>query len=88
MSVDDGKNTRKVCDVGCISCKLCQKNCPEGAIVVDSFVAHIDYAKCTGCDKCVEKCPRHIIWSGERQGEYGLVIKRVTPEKDGKSKAS
>ena len=23
MSVDDGKNTRKVCDVGCISCKLC-----------------------------------------------------------------
>jgi Na+-translocating ferredoxin:NAD+ oxidoreductase RNF subunit RnfB len=88
MSVDDGKNTRKVCDVGCISCKLCQKNCPEGAIVVDSFVAHIDYAKCTGCNKCVEKCPRHIIWSGERQGEYGLVIKRVTPEKDGKSKAS
>ena len=77
MSVDDGKNTRKVCDVGCISCKLCQKNCPAGAINVDNFVASIDYDKCTGCDICTDKCPRHIIWSGEVQGELGLVIKRV-----------
>ncbi len=77
MSVDDGKNTRKVCDVGCISCKLCQKNCPAGAINVDNFVASIDYDKCTGCDICTDKCPRHIIWSGEVQGKLGLVIKRV-----------
>lgn len=78
MSVDDGKNTRKVCDVGCISCKICQKNCPTGAIVVDNFVAHIDYDKCTGCDICISKCPRHIIWSGETQGKLGLVINRLT----------
>lgn len=77
MSVDDGKNTRKVCDVGCISCKLCQKNCPAGAINVDNFVASIDYDKCTRCDICTDKCPRHIIWSGEVQGKLGLVIKRV-----------
>ena len=77
MSVDDGKNTRKVCDVGCISCKLCQKNCPAGAINVDNFVASIDYDTCTGCDICTDKCPRHIIWSGEVQGKLGLVIKRV-----------
>ena len=77
MSVDDGKNTRKVCDVGCISCKLCQKNCPAGAINVNNFVASIDYDKCTGCDICTDKCPRHIIWSGEVQGKLGLVIKRV-----------
>ena len=77
MSVDDGKNTRKVCDVGCISCKLCQKNCPAGAINVDNFVVSIDYDKCTGCDICTDKCPRHIIWSGEVQGKLGLVIKRV-----------
>ena len=78
MSVDDGKNTRKVCDVGCISCKICQKNCPAGAINVDNFVASIDYDKCTGCDICTDKCPRHIIWSGEVQGKLGLVIKRVS----------
>ena len=77
MSVDDGKNTRKVCDVGCISCKICQKNCPAGAINVDNFVASIDFDKCTGCDICTDKCPRHIIWSGEVQGKLGLVIKRV-----------
>lgn len=77
MSVDDGKNTRKVCDVGCISCKICQKNCPAGTINVDNFVASIDYDKCTGCDICTDKCPRHIIWSGEVQGKLGLVIKRV-----------
>lgn len=77
MSVDDGKNTRKVCDVGCISCKLCQKNCPTNAITVDNFVAKINYEKCIGCDACINKCPRHIIWSGATQGKLGLVITRI-----------
>ncbi len=81
VSVDDGKNTRRVCDVGCISCRLCQKNCPSGAIAVDNFVAKIEYDKCTGCNTCVEKCPRHIIWSGELQGQHGLVIRRENAEK-------
>ena len=76
-SVDDGKNTRMKCDVGCISCRICEKNCEADAIKVNNFVASIEYDKCTGCDKCMEKCPRHIIWSGEKQGELGLVIKRI-----------
>lgn len=80
MSVDDGKTTRKYCDVGCISCKLCEKNCPEQAIAVDNFVAKIDYSKCSGCDKCVDKCPRHIIWSAQTQGNLGLVITRLKDE--------
>ena len=81
-SVDDGKTTRKYCDVGCISCRICEKNCPEGAIAVTDFVASIDYAKCSGCDTCVSKCPRKIIWSAKAQGD-GLAIARLDPEKYG-----
>jgi ferredoxin len=76
-SEDLGKNVRKYCDVGCIACKLCVKNCPENAIAIENNLAVIDYSKCTGCDKCVSKCPRKIIWSGEQQGKLGLVIARI-----------
>lgn len=64
-SVDDGKTTRRNCDVGCISCRLCEKACDADAISVDDFVAHIDYSKCTGCGKCSDKCPRKIIKSSD-----------------------
>lgn len=84
MSLEDGKTTRKFCDIGCIACKLCEKNCPHGAIEVKQSIASIDYEKCTGCDACVDKCPRHIIWSGEKQGELGLVITRIKPENTAK----
>ena len=64
MSVDNGKITMKNCDVGCIGCRLCEKNCEAGAIKIENFVASIDYNKCTGCGICVTKCPRHIIRTG------------------------
>lgn len=60
-SVENGVNTRKQCSVGCISCKICEKNCPAGAITVTDFVASIDQSKCIACGKCAEKCPRKII---------------------------
>ncbi len=76
-SIDKGAVTRLQCKVGCISCKLCEKSCPSSAITVNNFLASIDYDKCTGCGVCVDKCPRHIIWSAETQ-DGGLVIKRET----------
>ncbi|MBQ7160191.1 MAG: RnfABCDGE type electron transport complex subunit B [Clostridia bacterium] len=75
MSQDKGPLVRKYCDVGCIGCHLCEKNCESGAIKVNGFLAEIDYEKCTGCDKCVTVCPRHIIWSSKTQGD-GLMISR------------
>lgn len=60
-SVESGAVTRKQCTVGCITCRICQKNCPSGAIVIDGFAVSIDQSKCTGCGICAEKCPRKII---------------------------
>ena len=56
-----GKDVMAACSVGCIGCKLCEKNCPEGAVTVTDNIAHIDYEKCTGCGTCAEKCPKKII---------------------------
>ncbi len=60
-SAEKGVDTRKKCSAGCISCRLCEKNCPADAIRVDGFSVSIDQSKCTHCGKCAEKCPRKII---------------------------
>ncbi|MBE6564790.1 MAG: 4Fe-4S dicluster domain-containing protein [Ruminococcaceae bacterium] len=66
MSVSDAKTTNQQCSVGCISCRICEKNCPFDAIHVENGRAVIDYDKCTGCSVCVSKCPRKIIHKKER----------------------
>ena len=40
----------------------CVKTCEHEAIQVVDALARIDYAKCIGCGKCAEACPRHIIF--------------------------
>lgn len=60
-SNEKGKALMGVCSVGCIGCRMCEKNCPTGAVTVKNFLAHIDSDTCTNCGKCAEVCPRHII---------------------------
>ena len=74
-----GKDTKAVCPVGCIACKLCEKACKFGAIhIIDGStsltinpeqsrrvdnLAIIDYNKCTSCGECVAVCPMKTIIS-------------------------
>ena len=60
-STDPGKETRAVCEVGCIACKLCEKACKFDAIHVENNHATIDPEKCKNCGLCAKACPRHII---------------------------
>ena len=58
---EKGKAVRDVCSKGCIACGLCVKNCEYNAIVMENNLPVIDYEKCVGCMKCVEKCPVKCI---------------------------
>ena len=61
ISEDPGKKVRGYCEVGCIGCKICVKQCPEDAFTFENYLAKIDYEKCTNCMICVEKCPTNAI---------------------------
>ena len=56
-----GPAVKKVCEAGCIGCKMCERQCEFDAIHVTDNVAKIDYSKCTRCGKCAEKCPTKAI---------------------------
>ncbi len=61
-NTDRGPAVKNVCDIGCIGCKLCTRQCESEAISVENNLAHIDYEKCAGCGKCAEKCPAKAIF--------------------------
>jgi len=68
-SRDPGKETSRVCKVGCIACRRCEKACKFEAIKVVDSLATIDYDKCKNCGACVKVCPRGIIvnWRAARK---------------------
>lgn len=60
-NTEKGPVTMKACEAGCIGCTLCAKNCPEEAVTIENFNAHIDQDKCVGCGICASKCPKKAI---------------------------
>jgi len=60
-SHNTSKDTKTICPVGCIACKLCEKICKFTAIQIIDNLAVIDYNKCTACGECVKVCPVKCI---------------------------
>ena len=49
---------KKISD-DCIQCKTCVRNCPAGAIDIETKTFDLD--ACIGCYGCINRCPRHAI---------------------------
>lgn len=72
---DRGRRAKEVCDLACTACKMCEKNCPEKAIVVTDNLAVIDYTKCKEHGVCVAVCPQKTI-----QGKAAKIEAAPKPE--------
>ena len=59
-SHDKGALVRKYCQVGCISCHICEKTVPE-AYVIEQLLARVDYDNAGNAGAAVDKCPTHCI---------------------------
>lgn len=63
------KEVKDACQVGCITCRLCERSCEVGAITFENNLPIVDKEKCVQCFKCIEKCPTKALIS------YGKEIK-------------
>ncbi|HNY22433.1 MAG TPA: RnfABCDGE type electron transport complex subunit B [Treponemataceae bacterium] len=55
-------NGTRMCDWGCIGLGDCERACAFDAIHVGANgIPAVDYAKCTGCGRCVAECPQKIL---------------------------
>ncbi len=67
----------------CVSCGLCEKNCPINAIkIIDGRPQWIK-KRCLHCTACINKCPKHAIeYSNKTQGKPRYVAKAYISSKN------
>jgi electron transport complex protein RnfB len=61
INEEKGGIAKKSCQVACIGCGKCQKECKFEAITIENFLAYIDPVKCKLCRKCPPVCPTDSI---------------------------
>lgn len=75
------RTTRKFyADDKCVSCGLCAKNCPDGAIEIRNGKPVWIKSKCQHCTACINRCPKEAIQFGKgtesrRRYNYEKTIK-------------
>ncbi len=81
VNKEKGGPAKKNCAVACIGCGKCDKVCKFDAITINSFLAYIDFEKCTLCRKCVEVCPTEAIWEVNfKPRKPKPVVEKVIPK--------
>ena len=67
----------------CIGCRLCEINCPTGAIVVNkkSKKAEVDAGLCIFCSLCAEVCPVKCITFSNKYENTVNNRKKLKPKK-------
>ncbi len=67
MSSQSAKDTRAVCDEGCIGCRICERKGPEGAFLVEDNLSSVKEQR-GEIDIAGIKCPQNCIDVLKRNG--------------------
>lgn len=60
FSNDSGAFVKKICEVGCIACRICVKACPEGSMTMTGRLPKPNYES-EPTAECIKKCPQSTI---------------------------
>ncbi len=68
------KTKKFFADDNCISCGICEKNCPDEVIKIENGKPVWTKSSCQHCTACINLCPKEAIQFGKKtasRGRYG-----------------